>query len=115
MATIRERVKHGRAVYHCQVRMRGFPARTASFPTRRLAERWAKTIEASMIEGKHFRGVEARRRSLADAIDRYVEEELPKKRDERTRAIRLRWWRGKLGHLKLADITPATLVEYRGK
>ena len=81
MATIREREKHGRAVYHCQVRMRGFPARTASFPTRRLAERWGKTIEASMIEGKHFRGVEARRRTLAQAIERYTIEELPKKRD----------------------------------
>jgi len=42
------------------------PARTASFPTR-LAERWAKTIEADMIEGKHFRSVEARRRTLAEA------------------------------------------------
>ena len=115
MATIRERVKHGRAVYHCQVRMRGFPARTASFPTRRLAERWGKTIEASMIEGKHFRGVEARRRTLADAIERYTIEELPRKRDARTRAIRLNWWRAKLGHLMLADITPAVIVECRGK
>jgi hypothetical protein len=57
-----------------------FPARTASFPTRRQAERWAKTIEADMIEGKHFRSAEARRRTVAEAIDRYVAEELPKKR-----------------------------------
>jgi hypothetical protein len=44
--------------------MAGYPARTASFPTRRLAERWAKTIEASMIEGRHFRSPEARSRTL---------------------------------------------------
>jgi integrase len=111
MPTIRER--GGR--YHAQVRMAGFPARTASFPTRRLAERWGKTIEAEMIEGRHFRNVEARRRTLSDAIDRYCGEELPKKRDARTRVIRLRWWKERLGHLKLADITPAILVEYRGK
>lgn len=115
MATIRERKKRGKPVFHVQVRMRGFPARTASFPTQRLAERWAKTIEASMIEGRHFRGVESRRRSLADAIERYVTEELPKKRDARTRAIRLNWWKDKLGRLMLADITPAVIVEYRGK
>lgn len=137
MAAIRERG----GKFHVQVRMSGFPARTASFPTRRLAERWAKTIEAEMIEGRHFRNVEARRRTLADAIDRYCVDELGlpvaavtdtraanaffraqvgagralKKRDARTRLIRLRWWREKLGHLKLADITPALLVEYRGK
>ncbi|HUL47995.1 MAG TPA: site-specific integrase [Steroidobacteraceae bacterium] len=116
MPTIRERAKaDGSPIFHVQVRMSGFPARTASFPTRRLAERWAKTIEAGMIEGRHFRNVEARRCTLADAIDRYIEEELPKKRDARTRVIRLRWWKEKLGHLKLADITPAVLVEYRGK
>jgi len=135
MATIRER--SGR--FHAQVRMSGFPARTASFPTKRLAERWAKTIEAEMIEGRHFRNVEARRRTLADAIDRYCCDELGfpegaaadpavarsflrtqaaqgrvlKKRDARTRIIRLRWWREKIGHLKLADITPSLLVEYR--
>jgi integrase len=115
VAAIREREKRGKPVFHVQVRMRGFPARTASFPTRRLAERWAKTIEASMIEGKHFRGVEARRRTLAEAIERYIKEELPKKRDARTRLIRLNWWKDKLGHLTLADITPAVIVECRGK
>ncbi len=116
MPTIRERAKaDGTRVFHVQVRMSGFPARTASFPTRRQAERWSKTVEAEMIEGKHFRSVEARRRTLAQAIDRYVEEELPKKRDARTRGIRLRWWKGKLGHLKLAEITPAILVEYRNR
>jgi len=95
--------------------MTGFPARTATFPTRRQAERWGKTIEAEMIEGKHFRSVEARRRTLADAIDRYIEEELPKKRDRKTRLPRLTWWKEKLGHLKLADVTPAVLVEHRNK
>jgi hypothetical protein len=29
--------------------------------------------------------------------------------------IRLRWWKERLGHLKLADITPALLVEQRNK
>jgi hypothetical protein len=75
--TIRERAGQ----FHVQVRMSGLPTRTASFPTRRLAERWAKTVEADMIEGRHFRSVEARQRTLAEAIERYIEEEIPKKRD----------------------------------
>lgn len=82
MPTIRERAKgDGTRIFHVQVRMSGFPARTASFPTRRQAERWAKTVEAEIVEGRHFRGTEARRRTVAAAIDRYIAEEKPKKRD----------------------------------
>jgi len=65
MAAIRERAKaDGTRIFHVQVRMAGFPARTASFPTRRLAERWAKTIESDMIEGKHSRDCLSRRRKI---------------------------------------------------
>jgi integrase len=103
MPTIREPAKKdGKRVFHTQVRVAGFPARTASFTTRRAAERWATTVEA-------------RRRTLAEAIDRYLGEVLPSKRDARTRRARLLWWKEKLGRLKLAEITPAILVEYRGK
>jgi integrase len=116
MANIRERLgKRGKRSFYVQVRINGFPARHECFPTRRMAERWAKTVEAEMIEGRAFRSVEARRRTLADAIDRYVDEEAPKKRDASTRVSRLLWWKDKLGHLKLADITSAVIVEYRGK
>jgi integrase len=116
MATIRERrQRDGKQRFHVQVRRTGFPTRTASFPTRRLAERWATTIEASMIEGRHFRGVEARRRTVAEMIDRYIAEELPKKKDAKTRRPRLLWWREKLGKLKLAEVSAATLVECRNK
>lgn len=59
MATIRELVNaEGTRTLHVQVRVRGFPARTASLPTRRQAERWAKTVEATMIKGRYFRDVE---------------------------------------------------------
>jgi integrase len=68
-----------------------------------------------MIEGRHFRDVEARRRTMAEAIDRYLVEELPTKRDANTRRSRLLWWREKLGHLKLAEVNSATIVEHRNK
>jgi hypothetical protein len=101
MPTIRERSGQ----FHVQVRMAGFPARTGSFPTRRLAERWAKTIEAEMIEGRHFRNAEARRRTFGDAIDRYTRDELPKKRGGGMHSAALRWWRIKIGARKMADVT----------
>jgi integrase len=116
VATIRERkTKDKHSIFHVQVRMTGYPARTASFPTRRQAERWAKTVEADMIEGRHFRNVEARRRTLADAIDRYVENELPKLRNGSTHRSNLPYWREAIGHLKLSEVTPAVIVEHRDK
>lgn len=116
MATVRERKKSdGTLVYQVQVRKAGFPARTGSFSTRRAADRWATTVEAEMIEGKHYRSVEARRRSLADAIDRYIEEELPKLKDGGMHRSRLPWWKKHAGNVKLADLTPALIVELRGK
>jgi integrase len=116
MASIRERTKKdGKKVFHVQVRMVGYPARTASFRTRRAAERWVTTTEAEMIDGKHFRNVEARRRTLGDAIDRYIKEELPRKRDGAMHKSRLPWWKKHAGTVKLADVTPALIVELRGK
>ena len=116
MATIRERKKKdGSRTFHVQVRMAGFPARTETFTTKRKAERWAKTVEAEMIEGKHYRSVEARRRSLGDAIDRYIRDEVPKKRDGGMHKHTLTWWKSSIGQLKLADMTPALIAEYRGK
>ena len=115
MANIRERQRGDKPVFQAQIRMAGYPSRTGTFPTRRMAERWAKTVEAEMIEGKHFKNVEARRRTLAEAIDRYTEEELPKKRADTMHRYCLHWWRARLGHLKMADITPAAIVDARSQ
>ncbi len=115
MANIRERRRGDKPVFQAQIRMAGYPSRTGTFPTRRMAERWAKTVEAEMIEGKHFKSVEARRRTLAEAIDRYSDEELPKKRADTMHRYCLPWWRARLGHLKMADITPAAIVDARSQ
>jgi integrase len=107
--------RDGIASYHVQVRVTGFPSRTASFKNLRQAQRWGATVEAQMIEGRHFRGTEARRHTLGEAIDRYLENEAPKLRNGKMHRSALPWWRSKLGHLKLADINPALIVEHRDK
>lgn len=116
VAAIRERKKaDGTVSFHCQIRMNGWPTRTASFPTRRQAERWAKTIEAEMIEGRHFKNSAARRRTLAEAIDKYMIEELPKKKSGENHRSALPWWKDHIGHLKLMDVTPDVIAEQRNK
>jgi hypothetical protein len=106
MASIRERVKaSGARSFHVQVRQAGFPARTASFPTYRQAERSAKTIEADMIEGRHFRSAGAGRRKIGEAIRRYCQEMLPGKKDASKSEARLHWWKAAIGELRIADLT----------
>jgi hypothetical protein len=95
MATIRELVNaEGTRTLHVQVRVRGFPARTASLPTRRQAERWAKTVEATMIKGTHFRDIEGRGRTLGEGIDRYLRAEVLKKRAGSIWRVDLPWRKG---------------------
>jgi integrase len=111
MATIRKRGEH----YHVQVRVTGFPTRTASFRSKKAATEWVRLTEGEMAEGKHFRNVEARRRTLADAIDRYLNQEVGKLRDGRMHRSVLPWWREQLGSRKLAQLTPALITEYRDR
>jgi hypothetical protein len=81
MATIRERTtKDGVTRYQAIVRRAGFPERTETFSTEAKAKKWVRLIEGEMEDGRHFRGAEAKRRTLGDAIDRYVKDEVPNKR-----------------------------------
>lgn len=116
MASIRERINgDGTKAFSVQVRLNGYPARTATFATKREAERWATTIKAEMIEGRHFKNAAARRHTLGHAIDRYVLEELPKKKSGENARSALPWWKEKIGHLKLSDVTADVIVEHRNK
>lgn len=116
MAAIRERVKKdGTRVYAVQVRLAGYPAVSATFRTRRAAERWAKTKEAEMIEGRHSRSAEARRRTVAEAVDRYMLDVVPRKRDGGMHRAYLPHWKQALGAVKLADLTPALIAAERDK
>jgi integrase len=95
--------------------MIGYPSRTASFKTEREAKRWAATVEAEMIEGRHFRSAQSRRRTLGAAIDRYLEDVVPQKRHGEMHRTCATWWKAALGDEKLAFVTPELLVEHRDK
>jgi integrase len=117
MATIRKRTtKDGETRYQAMIRRAGFPMRTETFSTRVKAQKWVRLIEGQMEDGRHFRSAEAKRRTLGDAIDRYIKDEVPNKRsDGEMHSTCLKWWKDELGHLKLAEITSALAVEYRDK
>jgi integrase len=116
MATITERTAaDGTKSYRVEIRLKGHRPQRATFDRKTDAKRWASQTETAIREGRHFGTTEAKRHTLADLIDRYTKEVLPGKRPttQTPQQIQLTWWRAKLGHRTLADITPALLAEYR--
>lgn len=118
MATITERTDAtGAKSYRVEVRLKGHPAQRATFARKTDARKWAQATESAIREGRHFGTVEAKRHTLAELVDRYTRDVLPTKKETTQHAQRIQfaWWKREFGHLTLADLTPATLVEARDK
>jgi integrase len=116
MATIVRRPgKNGQPSHRAQVRRKGAAPLSATFTKLSDARKWVQITEAAIIEGRHFKTAEAKRHTLADVIDRYLVDVLPHKRPSTVpdQERQLRWWKARLGHYALADITPALIAEYR--
>ncbi len=117
MATIEKRMgSTGKTTWRVRVRKQGGPWLTKSFPLKADAEKWARSIEHKLDAGEHVPSSEARKRTLADAIDRYLEVTLPRSKHRKNAAEQIRllkWWRGRLGARQLIAITPAVVAEVR--
>lgn len=119
MATFEKRVgKSGKSTWRARVRKQCGPAQTKSFARKVDAQEWARSIEHKLDVGEYVPSSEARKRTLADAIDHYLEVTLPhakhrKNASEQTRL--LNWWRQELGSRPLVSITPAVIAEIRDK
>lgn len=120
MANIEKRIsKNGDVTYRAKIRLRGNPPESATFSRLTDARLWVQKTEAAMREGRHFKTAEAKRHTLAELIDRYILEILPRKANKSkfstNQAQQLNWWKEHLGAYVLSDITPARIVEARGK
>jgi integrase len=105
----------GAVSYRAQVRVKGRPAESETFSTRKKAEAWAKALESAIEDGRHFPHRKARGTPFADLVKRYREsalKELPKvsadKRDQH-----LEWWMKRFAGRTLAEITPDLIAEAR--
>jgi integrase len=116
MATIRQRQNQdGTLTYHAQVRLKGYPAQTASFKRLTDARRWVARTESDIRDGRHFPGTAAKRHTVADMIDRYSKSILPHKAKSSivNQTHQFAWWNSRVGHLRLSDLTPAVIAECR--
>lgn len=115
MGAIREaKKKDGSVTYHAEIRLKGYPPQRESFRTRTLAKKWIQDTESAIRDGRHVRIAEAKKHTVKDLIDRFVSQWLSQfpHRVVRQTAY-LAWWKERLGHLLLADLTPAVVAEAR--
>ncbi|WP_218814173.1 tyrosine-type recombinase/integrase [Rickettsiella endosymbiont of Dermanyssus gallinae] len=117
MANIEKRItQDGKISFRVKVRLKGFPTQTATFQRLTDARKWVQQTEASLREGRHFKTTEAKRHTLAEAIDRYIHKVLPtQSKKEKNQLTQLKYWKEILGTYTLAEITPSLLAEQRDR
>lgn len=117
MANIEKRTSQdGQTTYRVKIRLKGFPAQSATFVRLTDTRKWAQQTETAIREGRHFKTTAAKRHTLNEAIDRYVKNVLPTKpKSEYTQVGQLIWWKEAIGSYSLADITPALIAQHRDK
>lgn len=119
MATFEKRVgRGGKTTWRVRVRRQGGPWQTKSFSRKADAEEWARGVEHAVDTGGFLPGVEAKRKTLGDTIDRYLESTLPRSRhrkNAREQTRLLTWWKAELGNRPLASLTPAVIAEARDR
>ena len=95
MANIEKRTSNnGEISYRVKVRIKGFPAQTATFSRRTDATKWAGSTESAIRENRHFKTAEAKRHTLAELIDRYIKGVLSAKpKSARVQVPQLEWWK----------------------
>lgn len=114
MASIEKRQDaSGEITYRVKVRLKGYPAQSSSFKRLTDAKKWAVHTEASIREGRHFKYAEAKKHTLGELIDRYINQVVPSKKSGRDYKQQLGYWKDELGHILLSDLTPAVIVERR--
>ncbi|ARO88663.1 site-specific integrase [Nitrosospira lacus] len=117
MAIVEKRVKEdGKVSYRAKVRIKGFPAQTATFERKTDANKWAQDTESAIRNNRHFKTSEAKRHTLAELIERYVKDVLPTKpKSQEKQTAQLGWWKAEIGCYALADVTPSLIAKYRDK
>ena len=117
MATIQERKSaDGKTKYRVIVRMKGCSPQSATFERKTDAKKWAQDTESAIRDGRHFKTVEAKKHTLQEMVDRYIENVLPlKPKTYKNQKMQLEWWADNLGYHLLSDVTPALIAECRDK
>lgn len=107
MASFAERDGRWRAL----VRKAGH-TKCATFDTKAAAQSWARTVERELDELKATGVMQPRDVTVADLVDRYIEELYPAKRWGRSKSADLAFLKKHLGHHQVGKLTSYLLTEF---
>lgn len=115
MANIQEVKGKNGIKYRVLIRLKGCPAQSATFTRKTDAKKWAQDTESAIRDGRHFKTVESKRHTVADMIDRYIEDIVPGKKDTDNTTRQLLYWKEQIGSKLLADVTTSLIVGIRDR
>jgi len=111
---VRHESSDGSISYQVKIRLKGVPPQCATFKRLTDAKRWAQSTESAIREGRYFKTSESKRHTLAEMVDRYIDEIIPNKPKNACNTQRnLKWWKQKIGSSTLADVSPALIAQCR--
>lgn len=111
MASFRKRGSGG---WQAQVRRKGYPSQSKSFPTRVAADQWVRSIEYEMDQGLFVSRNEAETTTVGELLDRYLVEYTADKKGAGPEACRIRALiRHPLAKRFIATIRGLDMARYR--
>ncbi|MEM9670683.1 MAG: hypothetical protein AAF950_17335 [Pseudomonadota bacterium] len=100
--------------WRAQVRRQGLPIKTKSFRSKQEAERWAYRVETAVTQDGFLDLEEAKRTTLAEALDRYELEETCLKKSPDVERYRIgAWKRDPLANRVLSSIRSSDIAAWR--
>lgn len=100
--------------FRVRFRKRGYPEDSKTFSELKLAKKWLIEQQRNADMGIYLPHLKASKRTLAEAVDRYLEVVLPRKLGNAANTIRhLNWWKKQLGEFALSAIRPQMIAEKR--
>lgn len=111
MASFRKR--SGR--WQARITRKGHADLTKTFTSREDAQKWARTVEREIDTGSFLPHHRAADQTLAELIERYRLEVVPKLRGSPTEHFRLQTIERLMGHIQLALVNPAAIASFRDR
>jgi integrase len=101
--------------YRGQVRVKGRPTQSQTFPNLREAKAWGASVESAIRENRNHPHLAGGKKSFAELVRRY-RESVMKDAGAASKAVRghhLTWWDSYFAGCTLAEITPDRVAEAR--
>jgi len=116
MAEIKKRFskKKNKFMYTASIRLVGHPSITKTFDRLTDAKDWSSQMESDIKRGMSISRLESTKHTLNELIDRYIQNELPKRKSDKKKFLmQLTWWKKKIGAYYLSNITTSLLTQCR--